>query len=220
MNHTGLAYASNKLCTSWICWYSVLEIIIQANSWRWQGVSAKAYNLLRNRNKGFQTLTSLILYIMNVNPPGGVNLTLAIFALVGAFLSIVGFFAHYIPRHQYGVFCGIVNDIYNVFADEDWQLVLPSDQRSQLILRYCRHVLHALLTPSCIGWCIWRWHLTKYLRKRGIAILSGLKAIIRISLLLQDSSETAKSQKKCSAAEIWTNRECTFSPHFMWTARG
>lgn len=80
---------------------------------------------------------------MSVNPPGGVNLTLAIFALVGTFLSIAGFIAaHYIPRHQYGDFCGILNDIYNIFADDDWQMVLPSDQRSQLILRYSRHVLH------------------------------------------------------------------------------
>ena len=81
---------------------------------------------------------------MSVDPPGGVNLTLAILALVGAALSIVGFIAHYIPRHQYCDFCIIVHDINNIFADNDWLLLLPSDQRSGLYQRYCRHV-HALL---------------------------------------------------------------------------
>jgi hypothetical protein len=87
---------------------------------------------------------------MNVNPPGGVNLTLAIFALAGAALSIVGFIAHYIPRHQYGDFCSTLHEINDIFADDDWQLLLPSDQRSRLYWRYCRHV-HALLSSSCVG---------------------------------------------------------------------
>ena len=125
-------------------------ILTKANSWRWQGVLAKAYNL-RTWIKAFQFKLALWLHLSPIasfmsapNPPGGVNLTLAIFALVGATISIVGFIAHYIPRHQYTVFCGILDDIHKIFEDDDWQLLLPSDQRFQ---RYLRHVLHALLSP-------------------------------------------------------------------------
>jgi hypothetical protein len=87
---------------------------------------------------------------MSVNPPGGVNLTLAIFALVGAVLSIAGFIAHYIPHRQYVDFCNILDNINNIFADDDWQLLLPSYEKSALSRRYCRHV-YALLSSSCIG---------------------------------------------------------------------
>jgi hypothetical protein len=88
---------------------------------------------------------------MNMNPPDGVNLTLAIFTLVGVALSIVGFIAHYIPHHQYGDFCSILHDINNIFGDDDWLLLLPSDQRSRLYRRYCRHVHAIAYSSSCIG---------------------------------------------------------------------
>ena len=77
---------------------------------------------------------------MNVDPPDGVNLALAIFTLVGVALSIVGFIAHYIPNHQYGDLCSILHDINNIFVDDDWLLLLPSDQSFRLYRRYCRHV--------------------------------------------------------------------------------
>ena len=83
----------------------------------------------------------------DANPPGGVNLTIAIFALVGAVFSIVGFIVHYSPRHQYGDFCSILHDINDIFADYELLSLLPSDQGSRLYQRYRRHV-HALLTTS------------------------------------------------------------------------
>lgn len=88
----------------------------------------------------------------SVNPPGGLNLTLAILALLSAALSIVGFIAHYIPRHQYGDFCSILLEINDIFADDDWLSLLPPDQRSRLYRRYCRHVHYALLSSSFVGW--------------------------------------------------------------------
>jgi hypothetical protein len=88
---------------------------------------------------------------MSLNLPGGVNLTLAIITLVGAALSIGGFIAYYIPNHQYGDFCNILDNINNIFAVDDWKLSLPSDQRSTVLHRYCRHVYMHCLGLSCIG---------------------------------------------------------------------
>jgi hypothetical protein len=104
----------------------------------------------------FQTFTYTLLSgipsTMSVNPPGGVNFTVAIFALVGATFSIMGFIvAHYSPRHQYGDFCRILHDINDIFSDYEWLSLLPSDQSSELYVRYCRHVLHELLGSSCIS---------------------------------------------------------------------
>ena len=123
------------------------------NSWRWQGVSAKGYiTFCEIEIKAFQiyACTSLIVIpstMSDANPPGGVNLTIAIFALVGAVFSIVGFIVHYSPRHQYGDFCSILHDINDIFADYELLSLLPSDQGSRLYQRYRRHV-HALLTTS------------------------------------------------------------------------
>ena len=86
---------------------------------------------------------------MSSNPPGGVNLTVAIFSLVGAALSIVCFIAHYSPRHQYGDFCSILRDISDFFSDYKW-LSLPSEESSKLYQRYLRHV-HALHSSSFIS---------------------------------------------------------------------
>ena len=62
----------------------------------------------------------------SVNIPGGVNLTIAICALVGATLSIVGFFAHYVPHHQYRQFCETIQDV-NIIIDNDWRGQPPDD---------------------------------------------------------------------------------------------
>lgn len=142
---------------------------------------------------------------MSVNPPGGVNLTLAIFALVSTALSIVGFIAHYIPCHQYGDFCSIFHDINDIFADDDWQLLLPSDRRTELYRRHGRHV-HALLSSSCIDWCKQCW---QYFCRSGITWLFGLKAILRSGVLCRNGSETAKPQKQCITVENWADRELT-----------
>lgn len=71
-----------------------------------------------------------------LNPPGGVNLALAIFALVGATLSISGFIAHQAPHHQYAEFCDILHEIHSTLAESDWKL--PSDKRSRLWQQYRR----------------------------------------------------------------------------------
>ena len=98
---------------------------------------------------------------MSVNPPGGLNLTVAIFALIGAAISIAGFVAHYSPCQQYGDLCIKVKDIGDIFEDYEhqepegnnnshWFLLLPSDQRGKLYSQYCRHV-HTLLGSSPIN---------------------------------------------------------------------
>lgn len=89
---------------------------------------------------------------MTINPPGSVNLVIAIFALVGATMSIVGFIAHYLPRQQYADFCNILHHIHSIHAVDDWQW--SSDQRSKLLQRYCRYVSPQdmqSLTLNCDG---------------------------------------------------------------------
>ena len=87
---------------------------------------------------------------VSVDPPGGVNLTITIIALIGTALSIVGFIAHYIPHYQYAEFCDIMNDINSRFPDNDWQW--PSNSRSRLWQQYRRYALPQDIRSSVLNY--------------------------------------------------------------------
>ena len=159
----------HALCTLRIRCYSAL---MKADLWRWQGVLAKAYitfyfKLLVLEIKAIQlgiyTCTALKLTTtdipvpttMSVNPPGGVNLTVAIFGLVGAAFSVVGFIAHYSPRRQYGDFCRVFRDINDIISDYDLcnndSSELSLFQRSSLYRGYCRYVHYCSLVARVVS---------------------------------------------------------------------
>ena len=150
---------------------------------------------------------------MSVNPPGGVNLTVAIFALVGAAISIVGFIAHYSPRHQYGDLCSILQDLNNIFADYEcqegnnnsqWLLLLPSELRSRLYQQFCRHVMHCFAPSRVVSADV---HLTQYFWRSRISSIFVLNTILRACVWCPDSSEIEKTQKECFPIENWAHRE-------------
>lgn len=144
---------------------------------------------------------------MNLNPPGGVNLAIAIFAFIGATLSVVGFITNHLPHQQYADLCHILQGIESALADDQrW----PSDH---LLQRYRRYVSpQDDVIPSFQLWRLMQVSLAfqQCLCKcREIPLSSD--AVIHFSIQPPDGLETKEYQEVCCKVKGWIDRE-PFSP--------